>query len=142
LGGLVALGRIVVGVRATVASSNLVENLFPIGGGVMLIHDGRSGIYSGRSTGQYLLRRHPLRLGKMVLRVKLSVVLEVIWLVVIGNWTRRAYERGRVTRQHVQRCARDWLVDGLYVSVELEANASARGASFGDWHCGLLSSSD
>jgi hypothetical protein len=114
-------------------SGYLVENRRLVGGSVMLLHDGRSGIYSGRSTGQYLLRRHPLRLGKMVLRVKLSVVLEVIWLVVIGNWTRRAYERGRVTRQHVQRCARDWLVDGLYVSVELEAHASARGTSFGDW---------
>ncbi len=73
-GGIVALGRIVVGVRATVASSNLVENLFPIGGGVMLVHDGRSGIYSGRSTGHYLLRRHPLRLREMVFRVKLCVV--------------------------------------------------------------------
>ncbi len=68
----------------------------------------------------------------MVLRVKLSVVLEVIWLVVIGNWTRRAYEQGRVTRQHVQRCARDWLVDGLYVSVELEpAEATQRSSQPG-----------
>ena len=74
LGGIVALGRIVVGVRATVASGNLVENLFPIGGGVMLVHDGRSGIYSGRSAGQYLFRRHSLRLREVVLRVKLSVV--------------------------------------------------------------------